>query len=250
MARGAIIFIVTVVTVIAAHHIMVLFHEWSHSTVGWLFGYKAQPFDIIYGDWTLFHAEEDIDYEPIFRSYPWKASLIAVAALVMNVLLYLLSQAGLRRSATQRSPFLTQALFWFAVFNLAELYSYMPLRAFSPNGDVGHFETGLGIPAWVGFVFGTPLVAWQLVILLTKSLPITYISLELRSTVSKIAYSFLTASIVFGLYGSAPIFYYSVLAPQARWSLFSAIVWIVVLFLLTRGILTKRSTAVIPIPKS
>ncbi|MFD2933803.1 hypothetical protein [Spirosoma flavum] len=242
MVRGIVIFMMTVVTVIATHHIMVLVHEWSHSMVGWLLGYKAQPFDIIYGDWTLFYAEEDINYEPIFRFYPWKASLIAVAALVTNVLLYLLSQVGLRKLATQRRPLSTQALFWFAVFNLAELYSYMPLRAFSSNGDVGHFETGLSIPAWVGFVLGTPLVAWQLVILLTKSLPITYNSLELTSTGSKIAYSYLTTSIVFGLYGSAPIFYYSLLAPQARWSLFSAIVWSFVLFLLTRDILKKRPT--------
>ncbi|MVM34574.1 hypothetical protein GO755_31385 [Spirosoma sp. HMF4905] len=234
---------ITVITVIAAHHVMVLAHEWSHSMVGWLLGYKAQPFDIIYGDWTLFHAEEAINYEPIFRSSPWKASLIAVAALVTNVFLYLLSQVGLRKAATQRRPLLTQALFWFAVFNLAELYSYMPLRAFSPNGDVGHFETGLSIPAWIGFVLGTPLVAWQLFILLTKSLPIAYNSLEIRSTVAKIAYSFLTASIVFGLYGSAPIFYYSLAAPQARWSIFSAIVWAFVLFLLTRSILKKQSIA-------
>ncbi|GAB3794777.1 hypothetical protein GCM10028819_09540 [Spirosoma humi] len=238
-----VIFIVTIVTVVAAHHLMVLAHEWSHSLVGWLLGYKAQPLDIIYGDWTLFHAEEDINYEPIFRSFPWKASLIAVAALATNVLLYLLSQAGLHKSATQSRPFLTQAFFWFAVFNLAELYSYMPLRAFSATGDVGHFETGLGIPAGVGFVLGTPWIAWQLIVLLTKSLPITYNSLELRRTGLKIAYSFLTASIVFGLYGSAPIFYYSLVAPQARWSLFSALVWIVVLFLLTRGLLKKRSTA-------
>ncbi len=244
MGRGTVLFMITLVTVIGAHHGMVLCHEWSHSTAGWLLGYKAQPFDIIYGDWTLFHAEEDIDYEPLFRSYPWKASLIAGAALVTNVVLYWLSQAGLRRAATQRKPLLCQAFFWFAVFNLAELYSYMPLRAFSPNGDVGHFETGFGISAWVGFVLGTPLVAWQLIILLTKSLPIVYTSLALSSTVSKIAYSSLTASIVFGLYGSAPIFYYSLVAPEARWSLFSAVVWIVALFLLTRGILMKRSTAV------
>ncbi len=244
MRRGILIFITTIVTIVAAHYLMVLAHEWSHSMVGWLLGYKAQPLDIFYGDWTLFHAEEAINYEQIFQSFPWKAFLIAVAALATNVLLYWLSQAGLHQSATQPRPFLTQAFFWFAVFNLAELYSYMPLRAFSPNGDVGHFETGLSLPAWVGFVLGTPFIAWQLIVLLYKSLPIAYNALALRSIGSKIAYSFLTASIVFGLYGSAPIFYYSLVAPQARWSLFSVIVWIVVLFLLTRGLLKKRSTAI------
>ena len=243
MARGTILSVITILTVILAHHVMVLFHEWSHSVVGWLFGYKAHPLDISYGDWTLFHAEEDIDYEPIFQSSsPWRASLIAVAALLTNVLFFLLSRKGLRRSAIQRQPFLMQTFFWFAVFNLAELYSYMPLRAFSSGGDVGHFETGLSIPAWVGFVLGTPLIAWQLFGLLTKDLPTTCQALKLRSIGSKIAYTVLTVSIIFGLYGSAPLFYYGLLAPQTRWSLFSAVVWIVVLFLLIRIQMAKQFT--------
>ncbi|WP_148562400.1 hypothetical protein [Spirosoma radiotolerans] len=214
---------------------MVLFHEWSHSVIGWLFGYKAHPFAIHYGDWTLIHADENIDYEPIFQSSsPWKASFIAGAALLTNVLLLLASRKGLRQSASRRQPFLTQACFWFAVFNLAELYSYMPLRAFSSGGDVGHVEIGLGMSAWIGFIMGTPLIGWQLVELLTKDLPIIYQAMAIKSIGSKLYYTALTVSIIFGLYGSAPLFYYGLLAPQTRWSLFSAVVWVVVLTLLIR----------------
>ena len=249
MARKIILLITTTFTIIGAHHVMVLIHEWSHSLVGWWFDFKAHPFDIHYGDWTLFHAEEDIDYEPIFQSSsPWQASLIAGAALLMNSFLFLLSRRGLHRSASRHQPFLTQACFWFAVFNLAELYSYMPLRAFSSGGDVGHVETGLAIPAWIGFVVGTPLIAWQLLGLLRTDLPTTYRVIELKRVGSTIAYTTLTVSIIFGLYGSAPLFYYGLLAPQTRWSLVSAVIWVLVLFWLIRTQLAKRSTANSPLP--
>ena len=37
MAKGIMLFFITILTVIVAHHVMVLFHEWSHSIVGWFF---------------------------------------------------------------------------------------------------------------------------------------------------------------------------------------------------------------------
>jgi len=244
MPKGIVLFITIIFTAFIARLAMVLCHEWAHSFMGWCFGFKAHPFDIFYGDWTLLQAREDIDYEPIFHSSsPWQASLIGIAALVMNTLLLLLSRKGLRRAASQQRPFLTQALFWFAVLNLAELYSYMPLRAFAPGGDVDHFVTGLGIPHWLGFVVGTPLVSWQLFILLTKDLPTTYQALDLKREGPIIGFITLTVSIIFGVYGCAPLFYYGLWAPQTRWSLVSAVVGILVLFFLTRNLLTKRSTA-------
>lgn len=248
MTRKISLLLTTLFTLLGVHHLMVLFHEWSHSLVGWWFGVKAHPFDIYYGDWTLFHAEEDIDYEPLFQSSsPWQASLIAGAALLMNGFLFLLSRRGLHQSARRQQPFLTQACFWFTVFNLAELFSYLPLRAFSSGGDVGHVETGLGIPAWLGFVIGTPLIAWQLVGLLTNDLPTTYRVIGLKHVGSTIGYTSLTVSIIFGLYGSAPLFYYGLLAPQTRWSLVSAVLWILTLFFLIRSQLLKPSTAESPL---
>jgi hypothetical protein len=205
---------------LTAHHLMVLLHEWAHGAAAWRLGLKPSPFHIHYGDWTLLQADEDVDYDPLPASgTPWRASLIAGAALVVNVLLY---AASLRLMARVKPrPLAAQFAFWLAAFNLAELYSYMPLRAFSPGGDVGHVNAGLRLPPWVLFVLATPLIAWQIVRLLRGPLPSLWSTLGVNAGAPRIAYGALVVAIIFGLYGAAPIFYYGAADPRSRWSFLS-----------------------------
>jgi hypothetical protein len=153
---------VAVVLLLVARHVMVLCHEWTHGTAAWLSGYKDSPFDIYYGDWTLLHVDEDVDYARIMGDGKgWLVSLIASSALITNTLLFLLSTFLLSRKYSRWSWPVNLFVFWFGVVNIAELFSYVPLRVFL-SGDIHNFVTGLDISPWFVLVPGTTLVGFGL----------------------------------------------------------------------------------------
>jgi len=230
----------TIVLIIIAHHAMVLLHEWSHATVAYSFGLKQSPFDIIYGNWTLLDADENINYGRLLNSgQPWIASLIAASALFMNVVLFLASRWMLTRQWRRKHVWSVLAWYWFALFNIAELYSYIPLRTFSKSGDVGHFVAGLGISPWVVLVIGTPLIIYALAKLLMKDLLYVVESCLPASGAVRVGYVIISVAVVFGFYGSAPAFYYGLDNPAAWGTYLSAVLWIgatICLLMMYRGI--------------
>jgi hypothetical protein len=91
----------------------------------------------------------------------WLASLIASSALVTNTVLFLLSTFLLSgRSSRWKWP-VSLSVFWFGVVNIAELFSYVPMRVFL-SGDIHNFVTGLSISPWVVLVPGTILTGFGL----------------------------------------------------------------------------------------
>src|SRR5208283_2050211 len=98
---------------------MVLMHEWAHGTAAWLLGYKDSPFDIYYGDWTLFFVDEDVNYSIIMAANKGShVSIIAVSALIANVILFLVSLYFLSIKSIQEKKWIYQFVFWFAIMNM------------------------------------------------------------------------------------------------------------------------------------
>jgi hypothetical protein len=174
--------IITAITIFVAHHLSCLLHEWTHDTVAWLFGYKKGPFDIYYGDWTLLHVDEDVDYKRILSDgRDGVMSLIAIAPIILGGVLLLIGVALTRLQQIQRLRLLWYFLFWFMVSNLGQVLDYIPIRTFVTysdgilRGDIGHFVQGLHISPWAVFFPGTVFVVAGVFWLLRYELPRTYV---------------------------------------------------------------------------
>jgi len=136
----------TVISIVAAFDISTLAHEWTHATVAWLLGHKDNPFHIYYGDWSLLNVNEAVDYRSLFATgQGTAASAIGISALITNAVLFIASLHWLSRKSVNQRKWLYLLLYWFALMNISELYSYIPLRTFAPTGDIRNFVTGLAI---------------------------------------------------------------------------------------------------------
>lgn len=157
-------------TVLATRHIMVLLHEWTHGAAAWMSGLKAHPFAIHYSGWMLMGVHENVDYASLFiAGRNGTAAWIAGSALLLNAVLFLACIPFMLRNVSSRFNWGYTVIFWFAVMNIGQVYSYVPIRTFVGNrGDVGHFLHGTGLSPWVLFVPGMVLVALGIYFVLTK----------------------------------------------------------------------------------
>jgi len=80
--------LLTVALLWTAHAIAFFAHEYAHSTLAWLLGWKANPLALNYGHLTLsnllaqFDIDENVNYAPIFAAgHDHQAGLIAAAGL-------------------------------------------------------------------------------------------------------------------------------------------------------------------------
>ena len=228
--------LVTAITLFTSRHLMILIHEWTHSSVAWILGQKERPFDIHYGDWTLLNVDEKVDYEMLFSIGKGQtASIIAVSALVANLGVFLLCTRLLSREAIQQHKWIYQLIFWFAVSNIGELFSYVPIRTFvGDRGDVGHFVVGLGISPWIAFLIGSFIVSTGLWYLFTRELPNFYQVMSISTRVPQRIYMGLVIFVIFFWYGASAFHDYGAGDMRSLWSLFSAMMG-VILFAVYRG---------------
>ncbi|MBN2479043.1 MAG: hypothetical protein JXA94_02325 [Parachlamydiales bacterium] len=182
---------------------MVLLHEYTHSTVAYLFGYKSNPFDIYYSDPLLFNVFEKVDYDLIFaQGKNYIVGLIGISAIITNAILFILSTILLNIKFSKKSLFVYSFLFWFSLINLAEIFSYIPIRTFSNYGDIFHFVKGFNINPWWVCFFGTIFVLIGIWLVFFKGLPKVYKVLNLKTKFTKSIYLFLSLLVFFGYYGS------------------------------------------------
>jgi len=224
------------ITLFASRHLMVLLHEWTHSSAAWALGHKEHPFAIHYGDWTLLDVNEDVDYETLYAAGQGdRASLIAISALVTNLALFLLCIPLLSLEAIQQQKWVYQFVFWFAVMNVGELFSYVPVRTFvGNNGDVGHFVHGLGISPWVVFLPGISIVGIGLWHLLVREMPRFYRIMSLSAIAPQRIYLGLTIFVIFFWYGSSAFWYYGPGSARSLWTLAATLMGIVLFVVCNR----------------
>jgi hypothetical protein len=146
----------TVVMVLVAHAVAYFSHEYCHSFMAWLLGFKANPLALNYGDASvaniLFQQEidENVDYTPIFSgNHGLAAALIALSGPgVGNGCLYILCVVvfrALRQTSNQKAAMF---VFWLALMCAGNVWSYAPIRTITTHADMALVAQGLGISVW------------------------------------------------------------------------------------------------------
>ncbi len=186
-----------------AHHASVYVHEWTHGTVAWLTGYKSSPFAIHYGtEWfTLWDIDEAVPYEKILADgKPGVMAAIAIAPILLEIVLFLIGLRLLRIPSLHRWAF--AFLYWFTLFEICEVYCYIPIRTFSPHADVYHFLSTTGLSPWAVAIPGTLFALWGISRMLSREAPRAYSILGIDTKVGQ--WTFLSVNILlfFGYYGA------------------------------------------------
>jgi hypothetical protein len=198
---------------------MVLLHEWSHSTLAWIFNAKDNPFDIHYGGWLLFDVDEAVNYLALYNEgKTWIVAAIAFLPVVVNATIYALCLWFLSFPAIQSNRIIYTFLFWFTLVNLGEVYSYIPIRTFASHGDVGNFIKVLNISPWIVFIPGVLFVGIATWHLLRYSLPQTYYFLDIKPGWQRIFYLFLALLTYFYWYGHSGAYSYGIVSQIFSWA--------------------------------
>lgn len=157
----------------AIQTLVVVLHEYTHSSAAWLLGYTPTFRTVIWGNpLTITGWDEGVPYDRLFRSpgHPAEA-VIGGAPLLMHALFTILGLYWLQRSRATESRFWFYAVYWFVVMNLAELVAYLTMRPFAGSGDTGRFNQGFQLSPWPLFVVGNVLLVIALRVLLVRVTP-------------------------------------------------------------------------------
>ena len=145
---------------LAIQTIIVIAHEFAHSTSAWLLGYTATPFTVVWGNpITIQGWDEGVPYDLLFPGpgHPAEA-VIGGLPLLMHLVLLAISLGAVMTSRVRTRPVPFFGFYLLAVMNLAELVAYVIMRPFIPTGDTGRFNEGLNVSPWPLFVVGTVLI--------------------------------------------------------------------------------------------
>jgi hypothetical protein len=187
----------------------VLLHEYAHTAVAWLFGFKTNPFAIQYGDFSwqniflVAYVNDTVNYSLIFSSgHPKIAGIIAFAGPgIATSGLYLITLYLLSCTKIKKHPYLFYFVFWLNIINLFELLSYVFLRAFSIEGDTGIAALGLGYSPWWTLILGGSLLIIALWYFFTYTLIQVYKIMKLESAMAQIIFLLLCTFLLFVLPG-------------------------------------------------
>ena len=203
--------IATPIFMLLANYMAIFSQEYAQSITAWLLGYKDHPLAIQYGGKSLlnllllFNMNENVDYDLIIsaghlRDLAW----IAMAGLIAtNGGLYYISLRMMRFRFVQRFHLLFYFLFWFNFMNFAQIFSHVPVRVFSAEGDVANIVQGLNIsPWWILLTVGYAItyIIWHF---FARTLVRTYDVLNITSSFFKALLMMLCAIPLFGYFGIA-----------------------------------------------
>ncbi len=168
--------IIVVLSFLVLQSLVVVMHEFTHSTVAWILGHKESPFGIIWGNpITMTGWDEGVSYHKQFSDCHSPAeAAIGFSPIVLHTTIIILGLVLMQRKWFTEKKWFFHALYWFVIANYMELIAYIPMRCFANNGDVGHFNHGLNLSPWFVFLIGTTAVVAGLYILFTKILPQMY----------------------------------------------------------------------------
>ncbi|UHG94611.1 hypothetical protein [Spirosoma oryzicola] len=204
-----ILIIVTPVFIWLSHYLAVFPHEYAHSITAWLLGEKENPFALDYGgtSWKnlllLWNIDENVDYNRMFdQGLDFQAGLCAFAGPDLGtVLMFLLGSFLLDNSRVKRHPYGYYFIFWFQLMNLGNLYDYVPIRTFSPGGDIGNIVRGWHISPWWVFVLGGYWVAYLIGRFFTRTLPELYRTLRIECKAQQAGIMVVSVVLLMGWFG-------------------------------------------------
>lgn len=195
--------IIIVVTFLILQSIVVVMHEFTHSTVAWLLGYKDNPLDIIWGNpLTMTGWDEGVSYHRHFsQTHSPAEAVIGFSPIIVHSLIIIFGLLLMNRKGFTKNRPLFHILYWFVIANYMEFIAYIPMRSFADSGDVRHFNHGLNISPWFVCITGTLAGIGGLYFLFKKILPLMYASFAEGNRASQWMILIMTAFIIF-IWGS------------------------------------------------
>ncbi len=167
----------TTVFYLVAKVCSLLLHEWSHALWANCLGVRTGSiFDIHYGHGWIMKGIYAVDdggfYDHLFSSGQGiKAAFVGGGGPLTNLILAVVCLWLLKTMDMRRHTLWAYFLFWNAVHNLAQLWSYIPARTmFHDDSDIVFFCKGLHIPQWIFLIAGTALLGLAFYLLLAKLL--------------------------------------------------------------------------------
>jgi hypothetical protein len=198
---------VTLLLWLLAHAVALFSHEFSHSFVASLLGWKRNPLALNWGPPSPLNLllqvdiDENVDYTPIFaQGHRLQAGIIALAGMGLGNALISLA-AGLSLFAIAKRAdrtILGMFAYWLVVMSIGNLISYVPLRVFTWHADMHTVEEGFGwTPGVLFIVLGVPILLSVLWFLLRFE-PIALEALFPASVVRREVFVVLTSVSLFG----------------------------------------------------
>jgi hypothetical protein len=170
--------LITIAFYLIAKYTALFLHEWSHSTVAYILGVTNKgPLDIYYGtDWTLrgmTAINDNAVYSSLMASGNGAAAgMIFIAGPLMNVFLAAIALALLFWPRVRQSSLAFYIIFWAALHNVSQVWSYIPIRSIQyDGGDIYYFEAALGISQWLVTAVGTALLTAAFAVLFISVFP-------------------------------------------------------------------------------
>lgn len=202
--------LITPLFILLSHYPAVLLHEFSHSFMAWMLGFKANPFALHYGGtgfWNLLlliHIDQNVNNQMIYSlGHPHLVALIAFAGPCMNIILFFVSFYLLKTQKIQQRPYWFYFLLFFNLMNLGNIYDYVPIRTFAINGnmvDVVDIEQGMHWSPWWIYGIGRYLLAFLVWQFFTQTLTAAYLHLRIESTAGRAALMVTCVLIFFGYF--------------------------------------------------
>jgi hypothetical protein len=195
-----------------AHAVVFFPHEYAHSFTAWLLGWKSNPLALYYAHPTLkvllaqMGIDQNVNEVPIFASgHGRDAALIAAAGMVIGngLITYPLSRLGYAMATRRHLRGWAMFFYWTTVASVGNFIDYVPVRTFSPTGDMASVERGLGwSPLTVLIILGIP-TAWALIYFLFRIQPSSVSWLFPASAPRRVILVLLTGAVLWGFYGAA-----------------------------------------------
>lgn len=202
--------LLTMFLVLFTHAIAYLLHEYSHSFLAWILGFKANPFALNYGSPTLHNIillgdiDENVNYKQIIDSGNsiWGGVIALAGAGVGNGLLYFLCYWLTKWNRIRSSRGAIMFLFWLSLMGAANLLSYAPLRVISDHGDMAIAAGCFGISTWLLLPFVTAGTFYLMYHFFFKMFPQNYRQVAAGSILNLVFMITMTSYWYFGFFGS------------------------------------------------
>lgn len=155
---------VAIATFFVLQALVVVTHEFTHSTMAWLLGDMQSPLGIVWGNpLTMTGWDEGVEYGRLFaQGRNFQASIIGFCPLVMHSIVIGVGIRLIRGKWLVERKWTFHVVYWLVVANAMELVAYVYMRSFSGHGDIGILDRGTGISPWWVFIIGSALLTWVL----------------------------------------------------------------------------------------
>lgn len=164
---------ITIATFLVLQTMIVIIHEFTHSTMAWALGEMESPLGIVWGNpLTMTGWDEGVQYERIFsQGHYTHAAIIGFCPLIMHSIVVGIGLYLMRGPWLQSKKWGFHVVYWYVVGNLMELIAYVYMRAFSSHGDIGILDRATGISPWWVFIIGSLLLTGVITLLFRNALP-------------------------------------------------------------------------------